>query len=48
MNLYSRAIVGWSLDTTMTEQLITDVLNIALNRREIEPDLIIHSDRGVL
>lgn len=47
MDLYSRSIVGWSLDTSMTEQLITDALNMAFKRRNIEPGLIIHSDRGV-
>ncbi|WP_237708664.1 IS3 family transposase [Marinobacterium stanieri] len=47
MDLYSRSIVGWSLDTHMTEQLITDALNMAFKRRDIEPGLIIHSDRGV-
>ncbi|AZQ83383.1 IS3 family transposase [Colwellia sp. Arc7-635] len=47
MDLYSRSIIGWSLDLTMTEQLITDALNMAFVRREIAPGLIIHSDRGV-
>ncbi|MEH6626145.1 MAG: IS3 family transposase [Motiliproteus sp.] len=47
MDLYSRSIVGWALDTSMTEQLITDALKMAFKRREIEPGLIIHSDRGV-
>ncbi|KEA64434.1 Mobile element protein [Marinobacterium lacunae] len=47
MDLYSRSIVGWALDTSMTEQLITDALHMAFTRREIEPGLIIHSDRGV-
>lgn len=47
MDLYSRTIVGWSLDTTMTEQLVTDALSMAFKRREIEPGLIVHSDRGV-
>lgn len=47
MDLYSRAIVGWSLDSSMTERLVTDALSMAFNRRDIEPGLIIHSDRGV-
>lgn len=47
MDLYSRSIVGWSLDTSMTEKLITDALSMAFNRRDIRPGLIIHSDRGV-
>ncbi|MEJ1356941.1 MAG: IS3 family transposase [Candidatus Sedimenticola sp. (ex Thyasira tokunagai)] len=47
MDLYSRCIVGWALDTSMTERLVTDALAMAFERREIKPGLIIHSDRGV-
>jgi transposase InsO family protein len=47
MDLYSRKIVGWSLDSSMTEQLITDALKMAFSRREVRPGLIVHSDRGV-
>ena len=47
MDLYSRSIVGWSLDKQMTETLVIDALKMAFNRRDIEPGLIIHSDRGV-
>lgn len=47
MDLYSRSIVGWSLDESMTEKLVTDALSMAFQRRNIEPGLIVHSDRGV-
>lgn len=47
MDLYSREIVGWSLDMSMTERLITDALSMAYGRREVPPGLIVHSDRGV-
>lgn len=47
MDLYSRTIVGWALDSQMTETLITRALQMAFDRRDIEPGLIIHSDRGV-
>ena len=47
MDLYSRSIVGWSLDTHMTETLVQHALEMAFNRRTIRPGLIIHSDRGV-
>lgn len=47
MDLYSRRIVGWSLDTNMTEGLVQRALRMALESRDIEPDLIVHSDRGV-
>lgn len=47
MDLYSRKIIGWSLDTTMTNQLIMDAFNMAVASRQVEPGLILHSDRGV-
>jgi transposase InsO family protein len=47
MDLYSRRIVGWALDESMTEQLVRDALQAALANRETTPGLILHSDRGV-
>jgi len=47
MDLYSRKIVGWSLDTSMTVTLISDALSMGFRHRNIEPGLIVHSDRGV-
>ncbi len=47
MDLYSRSIVSWALSDSMTEQLVTDALTMAFKRRDIEPGLIVHSDRGV-
>lgn len=47
MDLYSRCIVGWALGETMTEELVTEALSVALARRKPKPGLIIHSDRGV-
>ena len=47
MDLFSRKIVGWSLDTTMTNQLIIDAFNMAIATRKVEPGLVLHSDRGV-
>lgn len=47
MDLHSRYIVGWSLDMSMTEALITDALSMAYGRREVTPGLVVHSDRGV-
>ena len=46
MDLYSRRIVGWSLDTSMTVELIKNALNMAFNQRDTKPGLIVHSDRG--
>ena len=47
MDLYSRAIVGWSLAKDMTEQLISDAFQMALGRRKVSGELLVHSDRGV-
>lgn len=47
MDLYSRAIVGWELDNHMTDDLICNALDMALNNRSVKYGLIVHSDRGV-
>jgi len=47
MDLFSRKIVGWSLDTSMTERLIKDAMKMAFSNRKSGPGLIVHSDRGV-
>ena len=47
MDLFSRKIVGWSLDKTMTTGLIQKALDMAVMTRECEPGLILHSDQGV-
>ncbi|GAA5526217.1 IS3 family transposase ISCce3 [Microbulbifer aestuariivivens] len=47
MDLYSRRIVGWALDTQMTEELTKRALRMALQGRDAKPGLIVHSDRGV-
>ena len=47
MDLFSRYIVGWALDRYMTESLICDALDMAVTRRTISKNLLVHSDRGV-
>jgi len=47
MDLYSRAIVGWSLDTQQNDELICNAMQMALDNRTIKKGLIVHSDRGV-
>ncbi|OLO25323.1 hypothetical protein BTR23_24870 [Alkalihalophilus pseudofirmus] len=47
MDLYSRKIVGWAMDKTMTKQLVIDALKMAYKRQKPKPGLIYHSDRGV-
>jgi transposase InsO family protein len=46
MDLYSRRVVGWQLDTHMREELVVISLKKALHTRRIQPGLIVHSDRG--
>jgi transposase InsO family protein len=47
MDLFSRKIIGWSLDKTMTTNLIKDAFAMAVSSRVCEPGLILHSDQGV-
>lgn len=47
MDLYSRKIVGWSMDDTMTTDLVERAFNAALLSRKPAPGLLHHSDRGV-
>lgn len=46
MDRYSRKIVGWSIDYTMTEKLVSSTLKDAIQSRQPPPNLIHHSDRG--
>jgi putative transposase len=46
MDLYSRAIVGWSMNRRMTQHLVCDALAMALFRRQFPIGTIVHSDRG--
>ena len=47
MDLYSRKIIGWHFAGSMDESLVEQALSMALERRQIKPGLIVHSDRGV-
>lgn len=47
MDLFSRQIIGWALDSTMTTALIIEAFEMAVARRNVKPGLILHSDRGV-
>ncbi len=46
MDLYSRKIIGWSLSTSMTDELVTQAMQVAIKARGVEPNLVVHSDRG--
>jgi putative transposase len=45
-DLFSRMIVGWSMDATMTSRLVVDALDMAVKRRLPGEGLLAHSDRG--
>jgi putative transposase len=50
-DLFSRRVVGWSMDATMTSRLVVDALEMALARRlslkgSSSSGLVAHSDRG--
>lgn len=46
MDRYSRFIVGWSMNTSMTDTLTLDALQNALRRRRPPSQVIHHTDRG--
>lgn len=46
MDLWSRRVVGWSLDNTMAESLVLESLGHAIRDRQPPVGLIHHSDRG--
>ena len=47
MDLFSRQIIGWAMDMTMTTELIIEAFQLAVAKRHVQPGLILHSDRGV-
>ncbi|EHZ2593318.1 IS3 family transposase [Vibrio parahaemolyticus] len=46
IDLYSRQVIGWSMDTKMMATLVCDALSMALFRRGFPEQVIVHSDRG--
>ena len=47
LDLYSRRVVGWSLDSYLDHSLALDALAMALKTRRPGVGLVHHSDRGV-
>jgi transposase InsO family protein len=47
LDLFSRRVVGWSMDSRIDQTLALDALGMALRTRRTEPGLLHHSDRGV-
>ncbi|MBN3066315.1 IS3 family transposase [Pectobacterium aquaticum] len=46
IDLWSRAVIGWSMSSRMTAQLVCDALQMALWRRKRPEQVIVHTDRG--
>lgn len=46
IDLYSRRVVGWSMDDTMKVSLVNDALNMAIKHRNPPKGLLWHTDRG--
>jgi len=47
LDLFSRRVVGWSMDSHIDRDLAIDALDMALRTRRPELGLVHHSDRGV-
>jgi putative transposase len=48
IDLYSRRVVGWAMSEKMNQALVNDALQMAIEHRKPEPNLIHHTDRGIL
>lgn len=46
LDLFSRRVIGWSLNNRITKNLVMDAFRMAIWRRCPAPGLIFHSDRG--
>lgn len=47
LDVYSRRVVGWSIDASPTAALVTNALGMAIDSRRPAAGAIIHSDQGV-
>lgn len=47
MDLYSRRVVGWSINRKRNAELTMSALRMALNRGQPKPGCLFHSDQGI-
>lgn len=47
LDAFSRKVIGWALERTLEAELALAALRMALSRRQMQPGLVHHSDRGV-
>lgn len=46
IDLFSRKIIGWSMNERMTKELVCDAMLMAINSRDNFEGVIMHTDRG--
>jgi transposase InsO family protein len=46
IDLFSRAVVGWSMSTRLQAELVNRALMMAITQRQPAPGLLMHTDRG--
>ncbi len=46
LDLFSRKVIGWSMDKRPSSELILNALEMAVQRRNPEPGMLHHSDQG--
>jgi putative transposase len=46
MDLFSRKIVGWAMERTLSDELTRSALRMTLEQRKPRPGLLHHSDQG--
>lgn len=46
LDLYSRAVIGWSMKATLSRDIVLDALLMAVWRRRPKHNVLVHSDQG--
>ena len=46
LDVFSRRVVGWSIDSTQNAALVTKALGVAIGQRNPSDETVIHSDQG--
>ena len=46
IDCFNREVIGWSMADHLRTELVTDALDMAVRNHRLEPDCIMHSDRG--
>ena len=46
IDCFNREVIGWSMADHLRTELVIDALDMAVRNHRLEPDCIMHSDRG--